>query len=85
MAELVYLLCLVTSGCAAALLIRSYVRTKTRLLLWSSICFVGLALNNALLFVDLVIWPAVDLSVPRSALALVSISLLAFALIREQP
>jgi hydrogenase/urease accessory protein HupE len=66
MAEAVYLLCLATSvGCAGALL-RSYVQRRTRLLLWSSLCFIGLAVNNALLFLDLIVLPNVDLSIPRS-------------------
>ena len=29
--------------------------------LWSSLCFASLALNNAITFVDLVLFPAVDL------------------------
>jgi hypothetical protein len=68
MPEAVYLLCAVTSaGCAAALL-RTYVRRRSRLLLWSSLCFLGLAANNALLFIDLVLLPAaVDLLLWRSA------------------
>jgi hypothetical protein len=42
------------------------------MLLWSSICFVFLALNNLVLVIDLVIWPApdVDLRLPRLLLAL---------------
>lgn len=85
MAELVYTLCLLASAGAAALLIRSYLRTKTRLLLWSSICFVGLALNNALLFVDLAMLPSLDLAVVRSTIALLSLTVLLVGLIAEQP
>lgn len=69
MAESVYLLCLLTSlGCALVLL-RTYLKRRTRVLLWSSLCFVGLAANNALLFADLVLYPQVDLSVTRAAIA----------------
>ena len=53
MAELVYGLCALTSAGCAALLFQGYRRSGTRLLFWSSLCFAGLALNNALLFVDL--------------------------------
>ncbi len=81
MAELVYMLCLLTSTACAALLIRSYVQTRTRLLLWSSLCFAGLAANNALLFVDRVLVPDVDLSLWRSLVALISIAILVFGLI----
>ena len=40
----VYLLCLLTSGICASLLVRSYRQTGTRLLLYSAACFVLLAL-----------------------------------------
>jgi hydrogenase/urease accessory protein HupE len=66
MAELVYALCAATSaGCAIALL-RTYLQRGSRVLLWSSLCFIGLAANNAILFVDLVLLPRVDLSLARA-------------------
>ena len=43
MSEIVYLLCAATSALCAALLVRSYRRSRSRLLLWSCLCFVGLA------------------------------------------
>ena len=45
---LVYLLCFLTSSICALLLGRSYARTRSRLLLWSAICFCLLALANVL-------------------------------------
>ena len=82
MAELVYLLCALTSALCAALLLRSYFHSRTRLLVWSSLAFVGLALNNALLFVDLVLLPtSIDLSLLRNAVALAALSVLVFGLI----
>ena len=83
MAEVVYLLCGATSVACAVLLIRKYSSTRARLLLWSSLCFVGLALNNVLLFVDLVVVPQVDLAVWRSVMALAALALLLFGLIWE--
>ncbi len=83
MAEVVYLLCMVTSALCATLLVRSYRRTRSRLLLWSSLCFVGLTANNALLFLDLVVYTAVDLAPLRTVAALVAICLLVFGLIWE--
>jgi hypothetical protein len=85
MAELVYLLCMLTSAGCAFLLLRSYLRARTRLLLWSSLCFIGLALNNALLFVDLVVFPGtlIDLSMPRNVTALAALSLLVFGLVTD--
>ena len=84
MAEAVYLLCALTSTACAVLLLRSFFQGRSRLLLWSSLAFVGLALNNALLFVDLVLIPdAIDLAIPRSLTALAALTVLAFGLIWE--
>ena len=84
MAEAVYLLCALTSGACAFLLLRSYFRSRSRLLVWSSLAFVGLAINNALLFVDLVLIPeGVDLSVARSITGLAALMVLAYGLIWE--
>jgi hypothetical protein len=84
MAEEVYLLCALTSAACAILLLRSYFRSRSGLLLWSSLAFVGLALNNALLFVDLVlIRDAIDLGVLRGVTALAALMVLAFGLIWE--
>jgi hypothetical protein len=80
MSAIVYLLCAATSVLCAALLIRSYVRTRTRLLLWAALCFSGLAINNLLLVVDKSN-PQVDLSLARSLPALVGLSILIFGLI----
>lgn len=81
MAELVYFSCGATSLGCAVLLFLSYRRVRTRLLLWSSLGFVGLAINNALLFLDLVIIPDGDLSLLRSSTALVALSTILFGLI----
>ncbi len=59
MPEFVYVLCMVTSMLCAGLLLRSYRHNRGRLLMWSSLCFVGLAINNVLLLIDLVIVPGV--------------------------
>ena len=84
MAEAVYLLCALTSSACAFLLLRSYFRSRSRLLVWSSLAFVGLALNNALLFVDLVLIPdAIDLSIVRSVTGLAALMVLAYGLIWE--
>lgn len=83
MAEAVYLLCALTSVTCAVLLLRGWAASRTRLLFWGSLCFIGLALNNVLLFVDLVMVPSVDLSLVRSAVALVAMVTLLFGLIRD--
>lgn len=84
MAELVYLLCALTSVLCASLLLHGYLRSRARLLLWSSTCFAGLAANNILLFIDLAILPAtIDLSILRSAVALVALLVLLAGLVWE--
>jgi hypothetical protein len=59
MAAIVYLLCSASSILCAILLMR---RRGHRLLFLSGLCFVGLALNNVILFVDVILVPALDLS-----------------------
>lgn len=69
MAELVYGICAVVSFLCAVLLQRGFNASRHRLLLWAALCFWVLALNNALLFVDLVVIQDVDLSVLRRGTA----------------
>ncbi len=81
MATLVYALCAITSLACAVLLLRGYASNGVRLLLWSGLCFAGLALNNILLFVDKRVVPEVDLSTWRTLPALVGASLLIYGLV----
>lgn len=83
MAEAVYALCTVTSAACAVLLIRAYRRTRIRLLFWSAFCFVALAANNVLVFVDLILVPDTDLSAIRGLVALAGLGVLLFALLWE--
>lgn len=84
MAPIAYGLGVLTSVFCAFLLIRGYVRQRTPLLLWSSLCFVGLALNNVLLFIDIFVVPDVNLGIWRSAIALLSLTLMLVGLIWEE-
>lgn len=81
MAKAVFLLCALTSMVCAVLLLRGYVRSRSRLLLWSGLCFVGLAFNNALLVVDRILLPDLDLSVWRQVPAVVGVALLLYGLV----
>ncbi len=81
MAAIVYILCCITSFICAGLLWRAHRRSPTRLLFWSAWCFVGLALNNVLLIVDIFVVPAVDLSIARDLVSLSSFGVLLFGLI----
>jgi Family of unknown function (DUF5985) len=84
MAAGVYVLCALTSSFCAALLLRAYRAERARLLFWSSLCFVGLAFNNVLLFVDLIVVPQVDLQPVRNGAALVSAGVMLFGLIWDR-
>jgi hypothetical protein len=82
-AEIVYVLCALTSVTCALLLLRGWRRTGARLLFWSGLCFVGLAINNVLLLLDLIVFPDVDLRMVRNGSALVGIGVLLHGLIGE--
>ena len=81
--NLVYVLCAATSTLCAILLIRGYRRSRARLLLWSSVCFIGLALNNVLLVIDVRTGPGLDLSVWRLVPAAVGAAALLYGLVWE--
>ena len=83
MGEIVYILGALTAALCGWLLLRGYARGRRKLLLWSGLCFGGLALNNALVFVDLVLLPNVNLYALRLATTLVSMALLLYGLIWE--
>jgi hypothetical protein len=73
-AAIVDILCFLTSAACAWMLGGSYGRSGTRLLLWSSVCFALLAANNLVLVFDLVVWPALDLRLPRLLLSLAAVA-----------
>jgi hypothetical protein len=83
MAEFVYLFCALTSVACTVMLYRGYRRNPSPLLFWSSAGFVGLALNNILLFLDLVFLLEIDLSITRNLVALIAMMVLLYGLIWE--
>ena len=83
MATLVYSLCALTSLACAVLLLRGYAASRARLLLWSGLCFTGLAANNVLLLIDKRVVPTLDLSLWRSLPALAGVALLLYGLVWE--
>ncbi len=82
-ATIVYVLCAATSALCAALLVRGYRQSGARLLFWSALCFIGLALNNVLLIVDAQHVTRFDLLTVRLIPALVGVALLLYGLIWE--
>jgi hypothetical protein len=81
---ILYLIAMLTSGACMLLLFRAYIDSRLRILLWSALCFVGLTVNNTLLFVDLVLLPdSIDLRLYRNAAALIGMLALIYGFIRE--
>lgn len=79
----IYSLCLLTSTGCAFLLVRSFAQSRARLLLWSALCFVLLAVNNLLVVLDLLLLPAVDLVPLRNLASLAAVGVLIFGFIWE--
>jgi hypothetical protein len=77
----VYLLCFAASMACALLLIRSYLREQASLLLWSSICFSLLALNNLVVVVDMLVLRDMDLMPWRQVTSLAAVGVLLYAFI----
>jgi len=85
MAAVVYLLCALTSFLCAVMLFRAFRKNKFRLLFWSCMGFTGFALNNILLFLDVVVFPEVNFIINfRTVLALVGMIVMIYGLIMEE-
>ena len=83
MPALVYTLCFLTSVLCAGLLLLSYARTRTRLLLWSAISFVFLAINNFFVLSDMIFFPEANLLQFRYFAALAAVATLIYGFIWE--
>ena len=81
MSGIVYALCTIAALLCSWLLLKAYRRSGYKLLLWGGLCFLGLTLNNALLIVDKVLLPYVDLFTWRLVAALVAMLVLLYGLI----
>ncbi|OYV67203.1 MAG: hypothetical protein B7Z74_09955 [Deltaproteobacteria bacterium 21-66-5] len=83
MVDFIYLLCAATALMCSVLLWRGYRENRIRLLFWSSLCFLGLAVENVLLYLDRVTYPNVDLSMYRQLVGLAALTLLIYSMIWE--
>jgi hypothetical protein len=81
MAAAVYVLCALTSLACAVLLLRAYTLRRVRLLLWSGLGFVGFALGNTVLVVDMVVLPEGDLALLRNLPVLAGLAVLVYGLV----
>jgi hypothetical protein len=82
-ARAIYVLCALTSLACTILLLRGYVRSRARLLLWSGLCFAFLSLSNVLLYIDVEVLPTRDLSLLRAWPVVIALALLLYGLIWE--
>jgi hypothetical protein len=84
MAGAVYILGALIAFCCSVLLLRGYRRGRQKLLLWSGLCFLGLALSNFFIFLDLIVFPTqVDLYPLRLGTDCAAMALLLYGLIWE--
>jgi hypothetical protein len=81
MPGVVYILSAGTSLACAYLLWRAWRTARARLLFWSALCFFGLAIDNLLLYCDLILFPEVHMYNAPSVAGLISVSLLLFGLV----
>jgi zinc transporter ZupT len=79
----IYLLCFLTSFAVMLLLLRAFARSRSRLLLWSALSFIALAISNLFLFADVVLLPDIDLLPARQISALAAVGLLLYGFIWE--
>ena len=79
----IYLLCFLASVACALLLVRAHDRYKTRLLLWSALCFVALSVNNLLLVLDILVFTEIDLRLYSAAATFVGLCFLLYGFIWE--
>jgi hypothetical protein len=82
---ILYLMAVLTCLACTVLLGRGYMHTGVRLLLWSTLCFVLLTVNNVLLVVDLVVTgPQSSLGELRTGAGLAGLLLLLYGLIYDR-
>ena len=77
------ILTLLTTILCAGLLLRAYQNVRKRLLLWSGLCFVGLAIANILRIADLRIFLQSDLYTYRLGTTAIAMCLLLWGLVWE--
>jgi hypothetical protein len=65
------------------MLLRGYGRSKVRLLFWAGLCFIGLMIENIMLYFDVVVYPGIDLAIWRKIPGLLAMAVLVFGLVWE--
>jgi hypothetical protein len=80
---ILYLVALLGSLACTVFLFREYFFNRVRLLLWSALCFVGLTVNNTLLYLNLMLQPEADLRITRHLASLFGVMFLLYGFIWE--
>ena len=81
---LVYTLCFATSALCAYLLGRSFGRTRSRLLFWSALCFILLAVVNFIVVLDMLVYPDISFRLARLWLSLAAVAVQLFGFIWDE-
>ena len=81
MPALVYILCFLAACACAGLLLHSYARNRTPLLMWAGVSFIALAVNNFFVLADLILVPDINLLAWRHAAALAAVCTLIYGFI----
>jgi hypothetical protein len=81
MAALIYSLCAAVAALCTFLLLRAWTASRYRLLLWTGVCFAALTATNVLLFLDKIVFPEVDLTLPRMLVTLTGMAVLLYGLV----
>ena len=86
MSVAIYVLCAAAALLCAILLGLGARRVRSRMLVWSAICFGFLALANIVLVLDFVVFPGPDVVLwpVRQGLSLVAVSALIYGLVMEE-
>lgn len=78
----VYALSALATAVSFVLLLRGWMRTRVRLIMWAAWCFAGLTINGLMVLLDH-FTPNRDLSEIRALPALLGVMIFAYGLIRE--
>lgn len=84
MDTLVYASCALTSALCAWLLLRFFLQTRYKLLLWCGLCFAGLTISNLVLVMDVIIYPEANFGKYRLITSIVALLPLMYGLIFEE-
>ena len=80
----VYLLCGATSLLCAIMLLRGYRNSGVSLLFWSGLCFIGLTIDNVMLYVDQILIHDVTLYLARTLPGLIGLVLLIYGMVWDR-